>query len=483
MFESKQPMSKGKKIFVWSLAVLGVLLLTAFGLVGGMALKLIQKGHGEKGGATNAAQALRDWQQVVGDPRAGFPGQDRVNILCMGIDDNWTDKDQVYTKNARTDTLFLLSLDLNSHKAAMLSIPRDTYAHIAGTAWNFKVNAAYETGGPQRAIDTVDGLLGVRADHYLVLNIDSTKKMVDALGGVDVNVEHPMKYDDDWGHLHIDLKPGFQHLNGDQAVGFARFRHARRGLTPEDGDQRRSYRQHVLLRGMIARGKSFANVLQANQLMDVGMSTIRTDLSRTQLLDLAFLFRGVQQDDIRTATLPGEDFRSRGKDGAWFFRLDPDKAKAYTDWLIKGDETASRRLVSVVVENGTATPGLAQRVVDQLKSFGYTDVRNGGNAPRPRAKNLHLTAAEVGAPPTFVRTALLDTGVPDPQAARDVASLLGLTDPALARQPLKPNKQGWTPDPTLTVILGQDYAEAAKSVGVDPALSAPAAPSTATQTN
>ena len=53
--------------------------------------------------------------------------------------------------------------------------------------------------------------------------------MVDALGGVDVNVEHEMHYDDNWGHLHVHLKPGFQHLNGDQAVGFARYRHGNAG--------------------------------------------------------------------------------------------------------------------------------------------------------------------------------------------------------------------------------------------------------------
>lgn len=462
-------MSKGKKIFVWSLSIFAVLALAAVAFFGGQALRLVEKGGTEKVGAVGAVEAARDWAQIIGNPRAGFPDQDRINILCMGIDDNWTDTDQVYTKNARTDTLFLLSLDLNNHKASMLSIPRDTYAHIAGTKDRyFKINEAYETGGPQRSIDTVDELLGVHADHYLVLNIDSTKKMVDALGGVDVNVEHPMDYDDDWGHLHIHLKPGFQHLDGDQAVGFARFRHARKGLTPEDGDERRAYRQHVLLRGMIAQAKSFANATQAPKLMDVAMSTVRTDLSRTQLLDLAFIFRGVQPDDIRTATLPGDDFR--GKDGAWLYRLYPDKAKAYVDWLIKGNETASRRLVPVIVENGTATPGLAQRVVTQLKMFGFTDVRNGGNASPAKGKRLHLTAAETP-PPAFVRTALLDTGVPDPQAARDVASLLGLPDANLARRPLKPNKLGWTPDPTLTVILGQDYAQSVKSVSADPAVS------------
>ena len=94
--------------------------------------------------------------------RLSRPG--RLNILCMGIDDNWTNRDEVYTAQARTDTLFLLTLDLNTKKATMLSIPRDTYAHIAGTKndWYFKINAAYETGGPQRAIATVDELLGVQ---------------------------------------------------------------------------------------------------------------------------------------------------------------------------------------------------------------------------------------------------------------------------------------------------------------------------------
>ena len=147
-------------------------------------------------------------------PKEGFPGQDKLTIVCMGIDDNWTNSDVVYTANARTDTLFVLTLDLKHKKATMLSIPRDTYAHIVGTKndWHFKINAAYTTGGPDRTVATVNEFLGTNANHYLVLNIDATKKMVDALGGVDVDVEHEMHYHDKWGHLSIDLHPGQQHL-------------------------------------------------------------------------------------------------------------------------------------------------------------------------------------------------------------------------------------------------------------------------------
>jgi len=396
-------------------------------------------------------------------PKEGFPGQDKLQIVCMGIDDNWTNSDVVYTAQARTDTLFVLTLDLNTKKATMLSIPRDTYAHIVGTKndWHFKINAAYETGGPERTVATVNEFLGTSANHYLVLNIDSTKKMVDALGGVDVDVEHPMHYHDKWGHLSIDLQPGPQHLGGDDAVGFARYRHPDAGKrpTPEDGDERRMYRQHLLLRAMVDKAKSFANVTQAPHLADVAMGTIRTDLTRTQILDIAAIFKGVQQDDIRTASIPGDDFRGPG--GAWLYRITPEVAHAYADWLVKGDESAARRLVPVVVRNATDVPGLAGRAVAQLKALGYTDVTNGGNAPRPR-----LQMASAGQPVAPARTTLLDTGVPNQKASQDITTLLGLESTVAVRRPLQPNKTGWTPPASVTVTLGQDYASSVLASGV-----------------
>lgn len=460
-------MSKGKKIALWSVAV--VLFLVAFGTTALLRTygKMIHAG----GGITGIGNTIAGINETL-HPVNGFPGQDKLTIVCMGIDDNWTNSDVVYTANARTDTLFVLTLDLNTKKATMLSIPRDTYAHIVGTKndWHFKINAAYTTGGPDRTVATVNEFLGINANHYLVLNIDSTKKMVDALGGVDVDVEHEMHYHDKWGHLSIDLLPGPQHLGGEQAVGFARFRHPDVGKkpTPEDGDERRMYRQHLLMRAMVDKAKNFANVTQAPRLADIALSTVRTDLTRQQLLDLAAIFKGVQQSDIRTASLPGDDFR--GADGAWLYRIKPEVAQAYADWLVKGDETASRRLVTVVVKNGTQTPGLAQHAVAQLKTLGYADVQNGGNADRPR---LQMAALKSPAKAEVARTVLLDTGVPNPDAPQDIAALLGVASPVTARQPVKPNKEGWTPPPAVTVTLGQDYAAAYKTAVANGALPPP----------
>ena len=424
--------------------------------------KLFRPASGEKSGSASGSVTgtLADILTTMQNPEQEFPGQSRVNVLCMGIDDNWTDKDQVYTRAARSDTLFILSLDIPNKRAAMLSIPRDTYAHIAGTHWNFKVNAAYQTGGPQRAIATVDELLGVRCDHYMVLNIDATKKMVDALGGVDVNVEHEMHYHDNWGHLNIDLMPGVQHLNGEQAVGFARYRHPDAGkkATPEDGDERRTYRQHVLFKAMATKAKTFGNVIQVNTLMDVAMSCVATDLSRPQLLALAAIYHGVQQDDIRTATLPGEGYQD--KKGLWFFRLYPNKAKAYVDWLIRGDEAGARRLTPVVVKNGSGVPRLAAMAVAVLRSHGYTDVRNGGNAtPLATLASNTDTGSAV--------TEVVDSGVADPDAAVEVATSLGLTGAHTDRRPNQPNRRGWVAPAVVTVVLGRDYVAVAPATMPD----------------
>ncbi len=452
-------MSKGKKIALWS--VLSIVFVLAVGAGWGLHTygKMIHTGGGMQG----FRDTLTGIGQTALTPQKGFPGEDKLTIVCMGIDDSWTNSDVVYTSQSRTDTLFVMTLDLINKKATMLSIPRDTYTHIAGTHENTKINAAFTEGGPGRTVATVNEFLGTNATHYLVLNIDATKKMVDALGGVDVDVEHPMHYHDKWGHLSIDLQPGVQHLDGDNAVGFARYRHPDAGKrpTPEDGDERRMYRQHVLMRAMVDRAKNFANIKQAPQLVDVAMSTIRTDFTRQQLFDIAAIFKGIQQQDIQTASIPGDDFR--GPNGAWDYAIKPEVAHAYANWLIKGDQTAARPLTPLIIKNGTSMPGLAQYAVNQLKAQGYTDAHNGGNAAPARVHLASDTASS--AKPEAAKTAMLDTGVPNPDAPQDLSVLLGVEYPKTERKPVKPNKMGWTPPAAVIITLGQDYAAAVKANG------------------
>lgn len=453
-------MNRSKTVFkaVGLIALLAIIVVGGWGAV--QVSKVLGGGHKSAGGiggdtpqgASSVPQEAKDLLEIWQNPYAGFPGQDRVVILGMGIDDNWTDKDELFTKGTRTDTLFLLTLYLKEHRATMLSIPRDTFTHIAGTSYSSKINSAYATGGPLRSVATVAELTGIRPDHYMVLNIDATKKMVDALGGVDVDVEHEMHYHDKWGHLSIDLYPGEQHLDGDKAVAFVRYRHPDPGAkpSPEDGDVRRTERQHVLMRAMIAQAKSFVNVSQIGSLINTGMEQIHTDLSRKQLAELAVIYKDMQPADMQTATLPGEDFH--GPNGAWDYRLYPDQMKAYVDWLVRGNETAVRGLTPVIIQNGTSVPGLAARAADILRRQGYVNVR-------VDAGRTGVRLASDTTRPAVAVTQLLDTGVPDPNSAKDIATILNVPSAVDRREPNKPNRLGWTAPSAVTLVLGQDYAQ------------------------
>jgi LCP family protein required for cell wall assembly len=453
--QAEKPLSKRSSRRLWKHPLFWVpviiVCLLAFS-VGRLSRLLIAK-PGEHSGGQNVSPigAVGNLTQVALDPTAGFPGKNRLNILVMGIDDNWTDQNIVYTKNARTDTLFLLTLDLKNKKAAMLSIPRDSYVPIAGTNYSDKINSAYATGGPMRSETTVAHLTGVYPDYYIVLNINATKRLVDALGGVDVNVEHQMDYDDNWGHLHVHLKPGLQHLDGDEAMSFVRYRHGNHGLSSEDGDPRRIYRQHVLLRSMIEQAKTFNAAIRVNSLVDTAMSCVDTDLSRTQIADLAALFRGMQQSDVVTASLDGTD--ARGTDGAWLIVLDPVQVRDYVDWLVKGNEPAVWGITPVIVKS----PGgrsVAANVVDQLQSAGFTDVSTGYADTIPGSG-----------------TTIVDTGVQDPNAANQIATILGLDSSAVIRKSAQPNHAGWTLPPQIIITLGT-HAQTASSQ-TSPALPSP----------
>ena len=436
-----KPRMSAWKIVGWSLFFV-VLVVIGFG--GGFVVRALTGRPHEAGGQQSITNVIGEIPEIVGNPRSGFPGKDRIVIACMGIDDNWTNSDEVYTAGSRTDTLFLLTLDLDDGTATMLSIPRDAFVPIAGTHYSDKINAAFATGGPKRTEATIQQWLGVSPDYYMVLNIDATKRLVDALGGVDVDVEHKMDYDDDWGHLHVHLTSGFQHLNGDQAVGFARYRHGNKGITPEDGDERRMYRQHILFKAMIVKAKTFSGIMQANNLIDIGMDCIRTDLTRKQLADLAVIFHGLNQDNqVTTASLDGDD--GRAPNGAYVMLVDQKQAQQYVDWLVNGSEAAGRALTPVRIAGGAGSPGLAAQASRMVIQAGFTDA--------------HISGATAGR--AQATTEIIDGGVADHAAASQIAAAIGLPNATIVRQAVEPNKFGWTAPPNVKVVLGSDYAGAA----------------------
>lgn len=429
-------MSRAKKFFLFFTVV--VVALGA--MAAGVFYRALKSFDGGKG-ITSVFDSIRD-------PRGQFPGRDRINVLLIGKDynryrsrTNRALNGMPYTKGARSDTLLVLSLDLASQKVSALSVPRDTYVEFPDTGRRGKINAAYARGGSDPhasarfAVQTVSHLLGVPIDHYIALKPDAVKTIVDQLGGVEVEPIDRMKYDDSWGQLHIDLKPGRQTINGQQAVGFTRYRKPNPGETTskEDGDERRMARQQQLLRAMAQKAKQPQMLFRAGDLIDTALAAVETDLSRPQILALGKIFQGIQPEQMQTGSLSGEDFR--GRDGDWYFRPDADKVAAQVDWLLRGDESAAYRLTVVAVKNGTEVRGAARQVADLLRDQGF-DAKNSGNARHQ---------AEVS------RTQILYGKATVLPRAQRIAELLG------GGQPTKQAREALD-GADVTIVLGRDVA-------------------------
>lgn len=376
----------------------------------------------------------------VPSPESLF-GKSRIYVLVLGTDDNWTNTDQLYTKNDRSDTIMAVALDFPSHAVSVVSVPRDMWVHLPAGQGSGKINSAFTEGGAKESEAVVAGFLGLPSfDRYVVLKINATKELVDAIGGLDVCVEKPMNYDDNWGHLHIHLKPGCQHLNGEQTVGYVRFRH------DELGDIARIQRQQKAVRLIVQRLKDdkFNDLTHIVQLIGVAKRNVETNLSFDEMRSLAFAFRDVNLAAVRTAQIPYADdvVESDGEDA---LEVDPaarDRVVAkYLTGPLAPPPMPNPALaagvvpgsVHVAIENGSGLEGAARAVADRLKAKGFV-IDSVGNADRSDYTNTIIQAD------------------PSSQAAAEaVRQALAVASASLAAGSASPSAA-----PMVTVVVGQD---------------------------
>jgi len=349
-------------------------------------------------------------------------GKDKLRVLVLGIDDNWTTNDEVYTSQSRSDTNIAVSIDLHSHNVGVVSIPRDLWVDIPKSGYG-KLNEAIADGGPERAEAAIEHNLGAPPfDYYIVLNINATKAVVDALGGLDVDVEKDMDYDDSWGHLHIHLKKGPQHLDGDQVVGYIRFRH------DEEGDFGRMRRQRQVVQLLVHRMKDPSIVEKIPALLGVVQTNVRTNLSYAQMLALARGLQDVTPQMVHETEVPANIGWTDGESV-----LFADQSQTQTivhKYLVVGfGNQFDPSTVHVKVENGSGTPGAASAMADYLRRRGFTIVEtcNAKTFNNPKTK---ITGA-------------------DQNIMGEVAKQLPVRNPTIAIGPV----QGGDVD----IIVGQDY--------------------------
>ncbi|MCI7056992.1 MAG: LCP family protein [Selenomonas bovis] len=252
-------------------------------------------------GAMFASSSLLD--KTAGDAveEGLLTAKDKSTIMIMGVDAR---EDDV----GRSDTLMIAAVDPKRNQASLLSVPRDTRVKIPGHSWD-KINAAYAygsaksgiLGGEKLAQRTVEDFLGVNIDHYVVIDTHAFQKIIDAIGGIDIDVEKRMYYEDPWdddGGLVIDLKPGMQHMNGKTAVTYVRYR-------DEEGDIGRIKRQQKFMKACMDKVTSPAIIPKLPTVIKEVIGSVKTDLSFRQLLEFAGTLKEAQKNGLKTEMVPG----------------------------------------------------------------------------------------------------------------------------------------------------------------------------------
>lgn len=235
-----------------------------------------------------------------------FTGDDPLHILLFGIDKTATTDMTEEGNPTRSDVVMLVTIDPVTKRAQLLSLPRDTYVNIKGHDGKTKLGHAYAYGGEKLAEETVENFLDVKIDYYATVDYGAVERLVDAVGGIEVDIPFDYSYEDTYvvPNLHIDFKKGKQKLNGADAVRYLRIR-----KIYEDQDIDRIQVQQRFMMQLFDKLKRPMMILKIPELIDIALDNIETNLSYGQIAYLAKMGLGMDRENIQTDTLVGENKR------------------------------------------------------------------------------------------------------------------------------------------------------------------------------
>lgn len=222
-----------------------------------------------------------------------------TNILLLGVDDGET-QIEASVKPKRSDTMIVASINPETGAINLLSIPRDTQVVIPGRAGYDKITHAYFYGGPQLAARTVENFLQLPVSYYVTIDWQAFIKVIDILGGVNLYVENNMDYEDPYADLQIHLTKGYQHLDGDKAGQYVRFRH------DELGDIGRVQRQQRFLKALSAETMQVGTIVKLPALANTMNQYVSTDMSMMDVLKLVNSLKGFKHGMMQAEMLPGQ---------------------------------------------------------------------------------------------------------------------------------------------------------------------------------
>ena len=306
--KEKKKKRKGLKIFIFILIILAVL--------GSLFAKKVHDLNG-------------NWLAALfGHNKKTLENLDKLYVLAMG------------ESTGMSDTIIVCSYDPKTQEASMMSIPRDTYIgknKNRATAYD-KINSLYNSGkDPEKTIEAVNEITGLDIKNYILIDTKALRELVDTIGGVEFNVPIDMKYNDEGQDLHIDLKEGWQKLNGSQVEQLVRFRHNANGSTYsyEYGmeDLGRMKTQREVIKAIVKQTIKLKNVKEVGKLVDITEKYVKTNMDFNVLKDYIPYAINLPDENMQAEQLPGIP---KYINGIAFFVHDEKETKEMVDRLFRG---------------------------------------------------------------------------------------------------------------------------------------------------
>lgn len=289
---------------------------------------------------------------------------DAFNVVIAGLDE--------VSGSRHTDSIIVARVDIENKSVGLVFLPRDSRVEIPGHGTD-KINAAYAIGGAPLMMKTLEEFLGVEIDYHAIIYVDSFVKIIDAMGGVDLEVEKRMRYRDRAQDLYIDLEKGYQHLNGQKAMQYARFRH------DAHGDLGRIERQQKMIKALSRKAFSFDIVKSLPALLRE-LKNNRLVETNIPLSDAGFLIKFMNDDTVKSNmkmySMPCTPEMIRGIS---YVIPDYEEFPYVIAGALRGGYHPDNRMVKIEVANGCGSPGIANVFEKRLSYFGF-DVLDTSNA-------------------------------------------------------------------------------------------------------
>ena len=292
------------------------------------------------------------------------------NFVVAGVDED----------GQRTDVILFCQYNDITKKLNLLQIPRDTKVETKRS--DKKINSAYGSkNGIDSLFEEIGTITGITPDKYVIISFKAFRELIDAIGGVDVNVPFRMYYHDPVQSLTIDLMPGDQHLNGRQAEMFMRFRQNDNGSGYKNGDIERIETQKKFYSIVADKLLTVKNVFKTHKLLKIFNENVKMNFTGDEILSYIGEIPNFKKENIGIHTLPGE-----GKyiDGVSYFVFDKDKTKKLIDenYSINGEKEiyktvnpSKNKFIKVeVINSSSISPDIAnvaEIVKNNLEEHGF----------------------------------------------------------------------------------------------------------------